>query len=102
MRGFGLHKNGRQIGYAYISQAGHIGPLAVASADLTSIAFSTALAIAAQGDCENVSCFVPGLNGGLLQGAALQGLRITFPMLVMSTDDLGSWPCYMPRNPGFM
>jgi hypothetical protein len=27
-------------------------------------------------------------------------MRITFPMLLMSTRDFGDWTGYLPRNPG--
>jgi hypothetical protein len=34
--------------------------------------------------------------------AVEHGMRITFPMLLMSTRDFGDWRGYLPRNPGFM
>jgi hypothetical protein len=34
--------------------------------------------------------------------AAEHGLRITFPMMFMSTRPVGDWTRYLPRNPGFM
>ena len=30
------------------------------------------------------------------------GMRITVPMVLMSTRDFGDWTGYLPRNPGFM
>jgi hypothetical protein len=30
------------------------------------------------------------------------GMRITFPMVLVSTRDFGDWTRYLPRNPGFM
>jgi hypothetical protein len=101
-RGFGLHKAGRLVGSFYISEGGHIGPVAVASPDHMEVAFSTALAVAAAGQSTNVSCFVPGSNFGALRSAVDHGMRIRFPMLMMSTGDPGGWPRYLPRNPGFM
>ncbi len=101
-RGFGLRNGGRLVGYAYVSHGGHIGPLAVSAPDLAAPAFLTALHIARQGDCSNVSCFVPGPNDAVVQCALEHGMRIRLPMLVMSSRDLGSWPSYLPRNPGFM
>lgn len=99
---FGLYDAGRLVGYFYISAGGHIGPLTVASPDLIAPALSAGLAQAIEGSSENVSCFVPGLSAGALRCALDHGLHIRFPMLMMSTADLGSWPCYLPRNPGFM
>ena len=29
-------------------------------------------------------------------------MRITFPMLLMSTSEFGNWTQYLPRNGGFM
>jgi hypothetical protein len=29
-------------------------------------------------------------------------MRITFPMVLVSTHDFGNWAQYLPRNPGFM
>jgi hypothetical protein len=29
-------------------------------------------------------------------------MRITIPMILMSTRDMGDWTQYLPRNPGFM
>ena len=34
--------------------------------------------------------------------AAGQGMRITFPMVLMSANQFGDWQRYLPRNPGFM
>jgi GNAT superfamily N-acetyltransferase len=102
MRGFGLHEADRLVGSFYISEGGHIGPLAVASSDHIEATFSAALAVAAGGRSTSVSCFVPGSNSGVLRSAMDHGMRIRFPMLMMSTGDLGGWPRYVPRNPGFM
>jgi hypothetical protein len=37
-----------------------------------------------------------------LATAVRHGMRITFPMVLMSTRDFGNWAQYLPRNPGFM
>jgi GNAT superfamily N-acetyltransferase len=102
IRLFGFNMSGRLAGYAYVSQSGHIGPLAVASAELVAPAFDAALSLVAEGESENVSCFMPGSNPDMVRSATARGLRISFPMLMMSTERLGEWPCYLPRNPGFM
>ena len=102
IRAIGLYDDRNLVGYAYISGAGHIGPLAVASPDLLAEAFEKALELAAEGTSENVSCFVPGSQPAMLRAAMGHGFRIVFPMLMMSTGDIGGWPSYLPRNPGFM
>ena len=89
-------------GYAYISSAGHIGPLAVARADLAGPAFAAALKFAAAGNSAEVSAFLPGPAEAPLSLAVERGMRITFPMLLMANRDFGNWRCYLPRNPGFM
>jgi hypothetical protein len=48
-----------------------------------------------------VSAFLPGVSDAL--GIAVEhGMRITFPMVLLSTRDFGDWTRYLPRNPGFM
>jgi hypothetical protein len=90
------------VGYAYVSTAGHIGPLAVASPDAIGTAFRTALTLAAESSSSQVSAFLPGTSETALKTAVEHGMRITFPMLLMSTHDFGDWTGYLPRNPGFM
>jgi hypothetical protein len=34
--------------------------------------------------------------------AVALGMRIAFPLVLMSSADFGDWRCYLPRNPGFM
>jgi ribosomal protein S18 acetylase RimI-like enzyme len=101
MRGVLLHDNGECIGYAYVSATGHVGPLAVAQARRMGAAFRTALDLAAASGAAQVSAFLPGASEAL--GIAVEhGLRITFPMVLLSSRDFGDWTRYLPRNPGFM
>ncbi|MGY4501951.1 ribosomal protein S18 acetylase RimI-like enzyme [Bradyrhizobium sp. GM24.11] len=101
-RGVGLYSKEECVGYAYISTAGHIGPLAVARPDALSPAFTTALVLAAETGSPQVSAFLPGASEAALRTAVEHGMHITFPMLLMSTRDFGEWSGYLPRNPGFM
>jgi ribosomal protein S18 acetylase RimI-like enzyme len=101
-RGVGLWAGDDCVGYAYVSTAGHIGPLAVASPDAIGPAFRTALTLAAESSSSQVSAFLPGTSETALKTAVEHGMRITFPMLLMSTHDFGDWTGYLPRNPGFM
>jgi hypothetical protein len=38
----------------------------------------------------------------VLSLAVNDGMRITFPMLLMASPGYGVWTKYLPRNPGFM
>jgi hypothetical protein len=90
------------VGYAYVARGGHIGPLAVAQPDAMGTAFRTALGLATETPAEQVSAFLPGSANTALSLAIAHGMRITFPMVLMSERDFGGWSQYLPRNPGFM
>jgi hypothetical protein len=49
-----------------------------------------------------MSAFIPGPCEAGLSIAVACGMRITLPMILMSTRDFGDWSRYLPRNPGFM
>ena len=101
-RGVGLYSGEECVGYTYVSTGGHIGPLAVARPDALGSAFTTALALAVEIGSPRVTAFLPGASEAALRTAVEHGMRITFPMLLMSTRDFGDWSAYLPRNPGFM
>ena len=102
-RGYGLHAGGGDwLGYVYVSDSGHIGPLAVAVPEVAGAAFKTALVLAAETASPRISAFVPGTSVQVLGAAVQHGMRIRFPMLFMSDADIGDWSGYLPRNPGFM
>jgi GNAT superfamily N-acetyltransferase len=101
-KGFALYAGDDCVGYVYISADGHIGPLAVAQPDALGTAFRTALNLAAEGGSSQVSAFLPGPGAAALAIAVEHGMRITLPMVLMSTRDFGDWALYLPRNPGFM
>ncbi|MDA8108414.1 MAG: hypothetical protein M0015_07275 [Betaproteobacteria bacterium] len=92
---------GECVGYACLAD-GHVGPLAVTDPALAGAAFRTALRLAAQGGSAQVSAFLPGPCESALGIALEHGLRITIPMVLMSTREFGDWTRYLPRNPGFM
>ncbi len=96
-----LYEEDRCIGYAYIDSGGHIGPLAVADPWAVDAAFTTALRLAADAGSAQISAFVPGASPAL-SAAIAHGMRITFPMVLMSNREFGDWTAYLPRNPGFM
>lgn len=99
--GFTIHDGSECAGYVYISD-GHIGPLAVRRSDLMGPALAAALSFAAQSDVPTISAFVPGASEPALRAATDHGMRLTFPMLLMSNRQFGDWGSYLPRNPGFM
>jgi len=101
-RGVALYTGDDCVGYAYVSAGGHVGPLAVVQPDAMGTAFGTALNLAAEGGSSQVSALLPGTSEAILSIALEHGMRITFPMMLMSTRDFGEWSQYLPRNPGFM
>lgn len=101
-KGFLLYESGACAGYAYVNSGGHIGPFAVAPGAAAGPAFATALHLAADIGAAQVSAFIPGIAEGPLGTAVEAGLRINFPMVLMSSRPFGDWSRYLPRNPGFM
>jgi GNAT superfamily N-acetyltransferase len=102
MKGFLLYEGDDCIGYAYVASTGHVGPLAVTKRDAMAPALGAAMRIAAEGDSEQVSAFLPGNCEAALAVAADHRMRITFPMVLVSDRELGDWRRHLPRNPGFM
>lgn len=90
------------VGYSYISSSGHIGPLAVREVDALGDVFAMALRLAADRSSGTISAFLPGTCESALSLAVSHGMRITFPMLLMASQDYGTWTRYLPLNPGFM
>jgi ribosomal protein S18 acetylase RimI-like enzyme len=101
-KGYALYAEGDIAGYCYVGADGHIGPLAVARHEHIVPAFEAALSLAAEGGSPQVSAFLPGPCAAALELAAAIGMRITLPMLFMSSTEFGDWRRYLPRNPGFM
>jgi GNAT superfamily N-acetyltransferase len=102
VRGVLLFRGEDCVGYAYLSTSGHIGPVAVLQRDDMGAAFATALELTIGGEASHVSAFLPGTNQASLDLACACGMRITFPMVLMSAKEFGDWQRYLPRNPGFM
>jgi hypothetical protein len=65
-------------------------------------AFAAALDLAAGSQASYISAFLPGVSEASLDAAIAAGMRITFPMVLMSAKEFGDWQRYLPRNPGFM
>ena len=100
-KGFALYDGDDCVGYVYIDGSGHIGPLAVAQPDALGAAFRTAIKLAAENGSARVSAFLPGTSDTALSIAVEHGMRITLPMVLMSSRSV-DWTQYLPRNPGFM
>ena len=64
--------------------------------DAVGAAFRTALTLAAESGSSQVSAFVPGTSETALSAAVEHGMRITLPMLLMSTRDFGDWAGICP------
>lgn len=101
MNGVLLHEGSDCVGYAYVSEAGHVGPLAVGQSRHSAEAFRTAMQVAASDGAPQLSAFMPG-ESEALRIAIDQGMRIRFPLVLMSERAFGDWTRYLPRNPGFM
>jgi RimJ/RimL family protein N-acetyltransferase len=102
MKGFLLYEGDDCIGYTYVASTGHIGPLGLRNHGDMEDAFSTSLNIAAEGQSNQISAFLPGSSEAALQVAAEYRMRIVFPMVLVSNREFGDWRRYLPRNPGFM
>lgn len=102
MKGFLLYDDNDCIGYTYVASTGHIGPLALTSRGAMARALDTSLAIAAEGQSNQISALIPGSSEAALKVAAKHRMRITFPMVLVSDREFGDWSRYLPRNPGFM
>jgi GNAT superfamily N-acetyltransferase len=102
MNGFLLYDGDECVGYVYVASTGHVGPLAVTRRDVMAPALRTALRIAAEGESDQISAFLPGNCEASLRVAADHRMRITFPMVLVSNREFGDWSRYLPRNPGFM
>ncbi|HEX7923289.1 MAG TPA: GNAT family N-acetyltransferase [Bradyrhizobium sp.] len=100
--GFNLYDRNDWVGYAYVDAGGHVGPVAVMEFQDVAPAFRTALHLAVESGSSLVSAFLPGASASALETAMELGMRIKFPMLLMSSREFGNWVQYLPRNPGFM
>ena len=102
LKGVMLWSGAECVGYAYVGTEGHIGPIAVTTAEFAAEAFAAGLSFAAEGASEQVSAFVPGSSPAVLDAAMGVGMRITMPLLLMGSGGLPVWDRYLPRNPGLM
>ena len=95
-------KDGKNEGYAYVRRDGRIGPVAVKSSSSLEEVMSTAITLAADQDVKKVTVLYTGSNEQVVSAALKHGLRITNPMLFMSTKPLRHWANYICYSPGLM
>ncbi len=97
-----FEKAGHPEGYAYVRENGRIGPLAVSREAFLEEAMSSALVFAADQEAENVLTLLPGSNEHAISTMLKHGLRIVYPLLFMSSKQLGNWDNYLCYSPGLM
>jgi len=93
---------GQPVGYVYISNEGHIGPLAALSANLIGPAFRTAVRLTMEKGVAKISAFVPGISDEIMQRLTDYRMKLGRTMILLSTRSFGDWTRYCPRDPGFM
>lgn len=101
-RALRIQQAGRPVGYAYISAAGHIGPLAVSPVADPAEALRAVVRDTLELQPKQVSMIVPGRADRMLDAAFELGFRIDEPFVLLSTRPFGTWTHYQPSNPGFM
>ncbi|MBR0658212.1 GNAT family N-acetyltransferase [Neoroseomonas oryzicola] len=102
LRALGFIRAGRPVGYAYVSGAGHVGPMAVAPGTDPAAAGVLALHEAKATAAEYVSILAPGRAAALLAMITEAGLRLAEPMVILAARPFGEWDRYVPMNPGYM
>ncbi len=102
MRALQFSNRGDFTGYAYISEAGHIGPLAIELEADPAAVMRTAVAAALDSGAEQVSLIVPGSAEVILADLSGLGFRIEESMLLMAARPFGNWSHYLPSNPAIM
>jgi hypothetical protein len=93
---------GAPLGYAYISAAGDIGPVAVAPGAEAELVVGAAIGAALEAGASEVTLTVPAAAEPVLATVARAGFRIREPTLLMAEKPFGDWRHYLPRNPGFL
>ena len=97
-----IRQAGRAVGYAYISGAGHIGPLAIAPGVDARVVVTAAIRCALDRQSPRVSMVVPGRADQILDMALALGFRLEEPYVLMSARPFGDWRSYLPNSPGYM
>jgi GNAT superfamily N-acetyltransferase len=101
-RAIRIERAGGTVGYAYISDQGHVGPLAIAPDADAKMVVTTALRWVLESGPSRVSMMVPGRADIVMQAVLAFGFRIEVPLVLMASRPFGNWCNYLPRDPGFM
>ncbi len=101
-RALRIEQAGQPVGYAYVSAAGHIGPLAVLPGTDLGQAIRAVLRSALELKSPQLSMVVPGRADRTQDAAFGLGFRIDEPFVLLSARPFGDWSHYLPSNPGFM
>jgi len=92
---------GRLVGYAYASEAGRVGPIAVLDADLLAPVLAHVLATIVPRGASSV--WLPGTAGAALAATIAAGLRIEgFPVLLCWSQPFADFSRYIPVSPGLL
>ncbi len=89
-------------GYAYVWTNGRVGPLAVTSPSRFAPVMNAALGLAAAENTDSVSIIVPGSNEQGVAIALSEGMRISYPLLLMSAKPFGNWGSYLFLSPALL
>jgi GNAT superfamily N-acetyltransferase len=102
LRAFRIEAGGRPAGYAYVSAAGHVGPvLATPEADEVAVVL-TAIREGLAGQPKQISLVVPGRAERILAALSPLGFRIEESTVMMAARSFGDWTRYLPSSPGIM
>ena len=94
---------GRAVqGYAYISASGSVGPVAAVEPLSFIDVLETALTRASEKSAKQVSVLLAGTNAPALALITRRGLRVTQPLLLMSSRRFGDLTRYGFHAPGLM
>ena len=99
---FLIQRQGSNIGYAYVSSGGHVGPVALLDVSVSAEAVTSVLRHTIELGAEQVSMIVPGPADRCMAAAVDCGLRISEPLVLLASHPFGDWRRYLPRNPGYM
>lgn len=87
--------DGDPAGYGYVWPSGRVGPLAVASPVGLADVFATCLGLAANQGTEDVFTVISGANEQAVAVGLARGMRIAYPMLLMTSKPFGDWTRYL-------
>lgn len=98
-----LFKKGRQsVGYSFVRKNGRIGPLVVTSEAFFRPALDATLHVAAEKTRNELTIFFAGTNAEATKATIACGFRITYPLLFLSSRQVGDWGKYLFYSPGLM